>query len=104
MKDIKKYLIIGATTKQYFLAAEHIQKKYKVEPVLWTAPTRYISQISDKFKSTIALDHFLFVRGNIEKISELIDADIDDLTMPLTREWQESYSSERLKILEDLLL
>ena len=101
--EVKKYLIIGATTEQYFRAAEYIQKKYRVEPALWTVPNRYINQISDKFQDTLVLDHYLFLRGDVEKISELIDADIEELTMPLTREWQESYSSERLMVLEDLL-
>jgi len=103
MKEIKKYLIIGATTKQYFRAAEHIKKKYEVEPLLWTVPRDFIGQISDKFINTLPLDHYLFVRGDVENIAKLIDADIDEMTMPLTREWQEEYSSERLIILEDLL-
>ena len=46
----KKYLIIGSVTEQYFRAAEYIQKKYKIEPVLWAAPSSYTNQIHKDFQ------------------------------------------------------
>lgn len=99
----KKYLIIGSVTEQYFRAAEYIQKKYKIEPVLWAAPSSYTNQIHKDFQDTIFLDYYLFLRGNVKSVNQLIGANVEDITAPLTIEWQELYSSDRLSIIESLL-